>query len=159
MNWILLIKGWITIENLFYVVSVLGIILTICTYRRNSKLERTKWLYSLYEKFYEQQQYKDIRRIIDYETEEIEKIQKGIKEGNEVKLVESLVDYLNFFEFIGSLWKMKQLSLDEIRMVFEYYINRIADFDFLVNFIRTQGFENLNALLSQLKPKKLRELQ
>ncbi len=136
------------------VVASVGGIITICTYRQNSRLRRAKWLNSLYEKFYEQSNYKKMRRIIDYGTKEIEAIKKATKEGGSEELQEELNDFLNFFEFIGSLWKMKQLSLREIRMVFEYYIKRIADYEFIVDYIRTQGFENLNVLLSEIRPEK-----
>jgi hypothetical protein len=163
LNWIFSIKEWITIENLFYLVSVVGIVVTICTYRRNSQLERVKWLYSLAEKFYEQPQYKEMRRIIEYETKEIKTIEEGIKkvedgketEEGEKKLMDLLDDYLNFFEFIGVLRKKNQLSLEEIKMVFEHYIKRIAAYNFLVNYINNYGYENLNELLAKLKSKKL----
>jgi len=49
---------------------------------------------------------------------------------------------------------MEQLSLDQVKMIFAYYINRIADHKFLLDYITDQGFENLNALLSQFKSKK-----
>src|SRR5207247_10403339 len=35
---------------------------------------------------------------------------------------EPFVLYLNFFEFVASLWKLEQLSLREIKMLFQYYI-------------------------------------
>lgn len=101
-----------------------------------------------------------MRRIIDYETEKLAEVQKAIEksllEGREesIELRDELDDYLNFFEFIASLWKMEQLSLDQVKMIFEYYINRIADHKFLLDYITDQGFENLNALLSQFKSKK-----
>jgi len=148
------------LKSIFYLGSVIGIFYTLCTYHRNSQLERAKWLNSLYGKFYEQDQYKNLRRIIDYETPKLDEIRKSIeksKKGGEeesIELRDELDDYLNFFEFIASLWKMKQLSLDQVKMIFEYYINRIADHKFLLDHITDQGFENLNALLSQFKSKK-----
>jgi len=57
-----------------------------------------------------------MRRIIDYETEKLAEVQKAIEksllEGREesIELRDELDDYLNFFEFIASLWKMEQLS-------------------------------------------------
>ena len=154
----LFVKG--PLESIFYLVSVIAIIFSILTYRRNSQLERAKWLNSLHEKFYEKDQYKNIRQIIEYETPKLDEIRKSIeksKKGGEeesIELRDELDDYLNFFEFIASLWKMEQLSLDQVKMIFEYYINRIADHKFLLDYITDQGFENLNALLSQFKSKK-----
>lgn len=56
-------------------------------------------------------------------------------------------DYLNFFEFVAGLKAMKQLSLHEIKMLFEYYIRLLKRHDFVVKFIENQSFENLNKTL------------
>ena len=90
--------------------AVTGGVVTIHTYRRNSGLKRAEWLYQLHQKFYEEAIYKEMRHLIDYEREEqIQKLKKGIENDCEDELIESLVDYLNFFDFIASLWKLKQL--------------------------------------------------
>ena len=153
----LFVKG--PLESIFYSVSVIAIIFSILTYRRNSQLERAKWLNSLHEKFYEKDQYKNIRQIIEYETPKLDEIRKSIeksKKGGEeesIELRDELDDYLNFFEFIASLWKMEQLTLDQVKMVFEHYIRRIAKHKFLLDYITDEGFENLNTLLSQFNSK------
>jgi hypothetical protein len=88
-----------------------------------------------------------MRRIIEYTPKELdEKIKDGDKTWDD-----RLADYLNFFEFIGTLLKMKQLSLNEIRMVFECYIKSIEKDSFLIDYIKKNGFENLDALIEQLK--------
>ena len=100
-----------------------------------------------------------MRRIIDYETEKLDEVQKATEksllEGREesIELRDELDDYLNFFEFIASLWKMEQLTLDQVKMVFEHYIRRIAKHKFLLDYITDEGFENLNTLLSQFNSK------
>ena len=95
--------------------------------------------------------YKRIRYIIDYEREEdIKRLKKGVVDDCEDELVEELVDYLNFFEFIASLWTMKQLTSKEIAMVFEYYILRIYDHEFIVNFLNNEGFKQLPLLVAKL---------
>ena len=153
----LFVKG--PLESIFYLVSVIAIIFSILTYRRNSQLERAKWLNSLHEKFYEKDQYKNIRQIIEYETPKLDEIRKSIEKSKKVgeeesiELRDELDDYLNFFEFIASLWKMEQLTLDQVKMVFEHYIRRIAKHKFLLDYITDEGFENLNTLLSQFNSK------
>lgn len=142
----------IILESFLVIISIIGGGITIYTYWRNSGLKRAEWLYSLYEKFFEQSYYKRMRQIIDYGREEdISKLKKGIIEDSEDELIEALVDYLNFFEFIASLWKLRQLSVKEISMVFEYYILRISDYDFLMQFLKDQGFEQLPGLIYELK--------
>ena len=81
------------------------------------------------------------------------KLKDVLASGESDELVELFVDYLNLFEFIASLWRLKQLSLEEINMMFEYYLRRLNDFDFIADFIRKQGFENLNALLIEMGKK------
>lgn len=137
------------------IATILGGAFTIYTYWQNSRLKRTEWLYQLYEKFYEESYYKEIRRIIDYDQKDgIKRLKNGIENDCEEELVELLVDYLNFFEFIASLEKLKQLTIKEIAMVFEYYILRIAKYDFLNKFLIDNRFDNLPELIAKLKKKK-----
>jgi hypothetical protein len=77
-------------------------------------------------------------------------LEKALAGGGKDDLVEELVDYLNFFEFVASLWKLNQLELDEISMLFEYYVLRLRDHGFLIAFIRENGFENLSDLIERL---------
>lgn len=139
------------LQILVLVCSLVGGILALLTYWRNSRLRRAEWLYSLFQKFYELEHYRRVRHAIDYETEELDKLRTGLASGGSDELVELCVDYLNFFEFIAALWRWKQLSLEEIRMVFEYYLTRLKDFDFLMDFIHKEGFENLSAILAEMK--------
>ena len=145
-----------TILNyLVALITISGGVFTIYTYWKNSKLKRSEWLYNLYEKFYEKDNYKRIRYIIDYEREEdIKRLKRGVLDDCEDELVEELVDYLNFFEFIASLWVMKQLTSKEIAMVFEYYILRIYDHDFIVKFLNDEGFKQLPLLVAKLSEQK-----
>ncbi len=131
------------IQSTFWILSSIGIIIAWVTFRQNSKLKRAEWLKSLFEKFYESSQYKEIRWKIDNES-----IQADV--DGHAELEEKLVDYLNFFEFIGSLWKMKQLSISEVRMLFDYYLNIIKNSVFLRSYIAKYGFENLSRLLSAI---------
>lgn len=126
-------------------------VIAIITFRRSVRLKRAEWLYNLHAKFYETPNYKRTRRILDYEPpEELNQLRKCIEEGGDDDLSEALVDYLNFFEFVASLWKLKQLSQREIFMLFEYYLRRINDHQFVVCFIREEGFESLSELLKRV---------
>lgn len=78
-------------------------------------------------------------------------MEESTKRGVETDLTEALVDYLNFFEFVASLWKLKQLSRREILMLFEYYLKRINDHQFVVGYIEKEGFESLAELLKSVR--------
>ena len=95
-----------------------------------------------------------MRSIIDYETAELSAIREAIAAGRHEPLVELFVDYLNFFEFIASLWKLGQLSETEIAMLFEYYLDNLGEHDFILSFITDEGFENLSGLRVALKKRK-----
>ena len=89
---------------------------------------------SLYERFYERDTYKDVRRWIDFGM-----LEKELANDEDHKREEKLADYLNFFEFIATLEKMKQLSLSEIKMLFAYYIKCIKDSPFCMDYTQNQA--------------------
>jgi hypothetical protein len=125
--------------------------LALWTFWRNARLRRAEWLYNLHAKFYESSNYKRMRYTLDYEPQpEFDKLRNAVNTGGNDELAEALVDYLNFFEFIATLWKLKQLTIKEIAMIFEYYVLRLRDHDFVMSFIAKNGFENLDRLIIKL---------
>lgn len=127
---------------------------TVYTYWKNSSLKRAEWLYQLYQKFYEEDHYKEIRRILDYDpADDLGRLRYGIENDCECQLVEALVDYLNFFEFIATLWQLKQLTLKELSMVFQYYVLELRKHDFVMEFMHNEGFRSLPALIDALSRK------
>jgi hypothetical protein len=131
-------------------IGVLAALLALVTYRRNAKTKRAEWLSTLHAKFFEAANYKRIRSILDYEQPELETLREHVSSGTYDDLSELLVDYLNFFEFIASLWKLGQLDIEEVAILFEYYLNNLAAHEFIVDFIATYGFDNLKDLLASL---------
>lgn len=116
----------------------------VVTYRRSQRQRRAEWLDQLYTRFFEAPQYKRIRRILDYEVEPaFSELRAAIESGKDSDASEELVDYLNFFEFLGSLKAMDQVSDKEISMLFEYYICRLNDHPFVIAFVESEGFEEL----------------
>ncbi|MBC8110336.1 MAG: hypothetical protein H7Y04_04680 [Verrucomicrobia bacterium] len=132
------VQEWFQIG--FWMVSASGIVFGVITYYRNLKLRRAEWLKSLFEKFYENPQYKTIRHKIDA--------------GNELIKEEDLVDYLNFFEFVASLWKLNQIKKYEVLMLFEYYLNLLNNHQEIYQYIEKYGFENLISLLKIMSKQK-----
>ena len=117
----------------------------VLIYYRNSKLERAKWSLSLYEKFYEQKDLKRIRDILDNEPDDAEVMDLVLKCSAD------FTDYLNFFEFVAFLEKGKQLRRAEIKALFDYYLRCIKKHSRVLNFIRDNGYEDLNQLLDHWK--------
>ena len=131
-------------------VTIFGGIVAVFTYYRDVNRRRAEWLMSFYEKFYEEPQYKRIRYLLDYRPPEYEELKRVVGSGQADERAELIVDYLNFFEFVGSLWRLHQISLRDIRMLFEYYLKNIRSHDWLREFVKDQGFESLDPLLDEI---------
>lgn len=125
------------------------------TYVRNGKLERTKWLAQLHEKFFEKDFYSDIRILLDYKKPESDyeklKVLFPGNEDGEYKLQEKLVGYLNFFEFLATLVMNNQLRKEEVRMVFGYYILNLKQHDWLISSLEKNKFRNLPTLINEIE--------
>ena len=113
-------------------------------YRYNSRLERAKWLSSLYEKFYEKTDLKEIRKALDCEDAQSPDIAKLVQEESE-----EFTDYLNFFEFVAVLAKSEQLVKGGIEDLFGYYLDCLAKSPEVRAYIadKTKGYEHLDQLL------------
>ncbi|HEV2417146.1 MAG TPA: hypothetical protein VGX94_05040 [Terriglobia bacterium] len=115
------------------------------TYRQSVRLERSKWMKELYEKFYERSDLKQVRDLLDGGDQT--KIEKLVDEESA-----NFTDYLNFFEFLAYLWKSKQIGLDEIKGIFEYYLRNLKQNESAAGYIaeRANGFEQLQKLLETI---------
>jgi hypothetical protein len=103
-----------------YIAAISGIGFTAIGYFKNNKLKRGEWLKTLFEKFYEQEKFKEIRREIEYGSlEKYLMIDSGGKLTN-IENEEELVNHLNFFEFIAALLKYQQISQLEINDMFGF---------------------------------------
>ncbi|MBI5308715.1 MAG: hypothetical protein HZB37_10395 [Planctomycetes bacterium] len=132
--------------------AAVGGAITIYVYYCNSQLRRAEWLYSLFEKFFYQSQYSDIRRLLGYGTQQDdERLRISLANHTDTKIEEKLVDYLNFFEFVATLRQLRQLSIREIRMMFDYYLRQLGDYDFILTYLKDQGFEGLTALVREVR--------
>jgi len=76
-----------------------------------------------------------------------------VESGLADERAEQVVEYLNFFEFVGSLWRLGEISLRDVRMLFQYYLENIRSHDWLRRFVKKQGFESLNLLLEEVHNK------
>ena len=118
-------------------------------YTKNSRLERAKWLASLYEKFYEKEHLKDIREILDCDDEISLEITKLIREEPA-----GFTDYLNFFEFVAFLRYSKQLNFEEINQLFSYYLKCLYQRKDIHKYILQKDYELLDKLLKEFAEKR-----
>jgi len=137
------IKDWIEIAA--YGVAILAALASYLQYRRNSIRERTRWLFELYQRFYEQKTLRAMRiRLDDHDT-------KFVSEEKDLDLLGDLDDFLNFFGFVGYLWKIGELNLDEVRAMFAYPLQTIAEDEAVMAYVSKYGYAALlGTLLKEL---------
>jgi hypothetical protein len=130
--------------------AFVGGVITIYIYHSNSKLRRAEWIYSFYKKLYYKSNYREIRRLLDYGGEDdLKRLRDALQNHSDVSLEERLVDYLNFFQFIAILQKSGQLPIDEIQMMFGYYIGNIRKYKFILKYLKGQEFGVLLELIER----------
>ncbi|HEX3934165.1 MAG TPA: hypothetical protein VHW43_05765 [Puia sp.] len=127
--------------------ALAAVLVAVVNYRSQTKLKQADWLKSLFEKFYEDSTYKEVRVWLDYGTlhERLTVADAVARQVNE----EKFTDFLNFFEFIGVLYSRKHLSLEQVCDVFDYYLKKIAGDMDCREWIDQYSFEKLKALLTK----------
>ena len=122
--------------------GLVAAIIAVCVYRRNSRLEQSRWASSFYEKFYEADRYKAVRELLD------------CGDNNQIlQLVEKeepeFTDYLNFFEHVAIFTKSRQLDKDDVEASFAYYLNCLSSLESVRTYIEDEkkGYEQLKEFL------------
>ena len=131
-----------SIKDLATIVGAVAALWAIYVYFTNSRLRRAEWLASLYEKFYERPDLKEIREILDCEENDSADITKLVREEPS-----NFSDYLNFFEFVAVLQNSRQLRKAEIEDLFGYYLGCLENCPAVRNYIARKGYEQLDKLL------------
>ena len=52
-------------QTAYYLVAIIAALWALVVYRRNRRLEQSRWLSTFYEKFYENEKYKRVRELLD----------------------------------------------------------------------------------------------
>jgi hypothetical protein len=142
MNWIDLIA------KVMAGLGGLGFFIAAFSYRNQVRIRQAEWLKSLFEKFFENSTYKEVRSWLDYGVlrERLSVGDAGLRQKNE----EKFTDFLNFFEFIGVLHSRGHLPLEQVWDVFDYYLQKIGKDEDCREWIEKYGFEKLKGLLAKV---------
>jgi hypothetical protein len=140
--------AWTSIDILVKILGAVGIIIAVLNYRNQVRIKRAELLKSLYEKFYENHIYKEVRVWLDYGHLHARLTVEDVatREINE----EKFTDFLNFFEFIGVLYTSNQLTFRLVSDVFDYYLQKIKTDADCQGWIEEYSFEKLKALLRRV---------
>ncbi|MCI0381139.1 MAG: hypothetical protein L0215_26440 [Gemmataceae bacterium] len=138
------LESWKTFfEMVFYIVGAVAAVIAVLTYYWNAKLEQSRWLSSLYQRFYEQETLKPLRDLLDDPIES-----DAIR--NEVNQETSrFTDYLNFFEYLGYLVESGRIGKTDADAIFGYYLACLQRHPTVQDYIKKpdKGFERLQRLL------------
>lgn len=126
--------------------ALIAVVVAVVNYRAQTRLKQAEWLKSLFEKFFENSTYKEVRVWLDYGMlhERLTVDDAMLRQAHE----EKFTDFLNFFEFIGVLYTRKHLSFEQVDDVFGYYMKKIAGDPDCREWIDQYSFEKLKALLT-----------
>lgn len=131
------------------ITGLIIVLVAVINYRAQTRLKQAEWLKSLFEKFFENSTYKEVRVWLDYghlharlAVEDV-----VVREANE----EKFTDFLNFFEFIGVLHARGHLTVEQVYDVFDYYLHKIKSDADCQEWINQYSFEKLKALLDQVR--------
>jgi hypothetical protein len=131
-------------QTISYVLAAVSVFVAVLTYRKNSALERTRWLASLYSKFYEALDLKRIRQSLDDSSPNSPQVRELIRQEDA-----GFTDYLNFFEFMAYLEDCGQLSRRDVAALFDYYLRVLAKHEDVRQYIQNDrnGYGYLKKLL------------
>jgi hypothetical protein len=130
-----------------YLVGTAAAWLAWRTYRANSRRESAKWAVQLYEKFYEEESYREMREALDSDVGDIT-IEKLVQAEST-----KFTDYLNFFELVCFLGATNQIRESDVLTLFEYYFKCLKKHSAVVQYINRDehGFERLKEFLPKVQ--------
>ena len=125
--------------------ALVAVIVAVVNYRAQTRLKQAEWLKSLFEKLFENSNYKEVRMWLEYGQlhGRLTVEDQQLREINE----EKFTDFLNFFEFIAVLHARDHLTEDQVYDVFDYYLKKIRSDEDCQLWINQNSFEKLKALL------------
>ncbi len=108
-------KAWIDI--VIKVLALIGVYIAAINYRNQRVIKKGEWLKSLFEKFYENTTYKEVRRWLDNKDLEnkVNADDDFVSDDDE-----KFTDFLNFFEFIANLENEHQITTTDAMNLFGY---------------------------------------
>jgi hypothetical protein len=131
-------------------VAMLGVPFAAWQYLRAARTRKAEWLTSLHGKFYEGEQYSEIRNLLDYGGPHLQRLVPSVVEGTDDALADAFYRYLNFFELLASLRELGQIERKEVLWLFEYDLRKLSEYPFVLEALAREGFERLPRLLNEL---------
>lgn|SRR5690242_1810385 len=134
------------LEAAFYLVGIITAGASAWKYWRNSKTHRMRWLFDLYQSFYNNPEMRKMRLRLDQGQMEF------LRSHHQPELEAEFDDFLNFFEMVSYLKERGELKIDEIQAMFDYVLSKIQQDKAVRDYIADaeNGYEKLPRLLREL---------
>lgn len=118
----------------------------VFVYRSNSRRERARWVESLYARFFEKNELKQVRDVLDCNSDD-DKVSLLVSEEGS-----AWTDYLNFFELVAYLQESNQVAAKDVNALFEYYLGCLKRHRATIEYVRDEkkGFKYLRRLLQKI---------
>lgn len=144
------------LETLKTALEILGGFTALVAFAIKIWTDRAGWITKLYEKFYEKAELKHIRNLLDIPIGEGDQRNIDSMTGpnpTDFALAGKYGDYLNFFEYVASLWCHWQLTYNEVIGLFGYDLCRIMATPKVYQDIQNarMGYEKLRKLLGEME--------
>jgi hypothetical protein len=141
LHWLL-----VNAQSISYLLAAVSVFIAVLTYHRNAKLERARWLSTLYSKFYEAPDLKRIRKALDEHPADAGEIEELVRCEDS-----DLTDYLNFFEFMAYLEERGQLKKGDVAALFDYYLRLLSKHKDVRKYVLDErnGYGYLKILMSR----------
>src|SRR5581483_10902638 len=104
------------VQILSYLAGAGAAVSAFLVYRNNSRRERARWVESLYARFFEKSELKQIRDTLDCDADD-EAVNALVAEERP-----AWTDYLNFFELVAYLQESRQVAAQDVSALFQYYL-------------------------------------
>lgn len=146
--------GNITTFQLFTLfISAIGGAIALYGFKKSNDLKRMEWLTKLYEKYYQSNQYRQGRKLLEVDNREKLNAFIILNPPDEM-FVDNFNEFLYFFEYISTLWQLGHLKLEEARMLFDNNLTSMATNQQLFPYLLKHNFVELIKLLEALKKAK-----
>lgn len=140
--------------SIAFITTIFGIVISLLSLRSlNARLkqQKTEWLHLLYEKYYENDEYREIEEMIEYSSDdEVAILKAAITQENDRVLIRKLDKYLNFFNLIGSMLEQERINIKSIRSLFDYNIRNLKKNPDVYEYMIKYKFNKAKYLLDKI---------
>ncbi len=129
--------------------ALIAVVIAALAYWKQLQIKRGEWLQLLFEKFYENKSYKEVRHWLDSGelNEKVDLDDAFISEDDE-----QFTDFLNFFEFISKVESDGHLKQKDIEDLFGYYLKKLKQSKISRDWIGEYGFVGFLQMPDDLFP-------